>query len=110
MELMALSDKAWEPYSEGAFITGIVSMMEALLGIETKAFVDSLNIMPEVRDALLEKKGVLGELLYLVEAIEKDETAKVAQFVEKRVKGGYEVLAQAQRQTILWVNHVNNNI
>ena len=49
-------------------------------------------------------------ILEQVEAIEKDETAKVAQFVEKRVKGGYEVLAQAQRQTILWVNHVNNNI
>ncbi len=110
MELMALSEKAWEPFSESAFITGIVSMMEALLGIETKSFIDSLNLSSEVRDALLDKKGVLGELLQLVEAIEKDEVAKVAYFVETKVKGGYETLAQAQRQTILWVNHVNNNI
>ncbi len=110
MELMALSNKAWEPYSEGAFITGIVSMMEALLGIETKTFLETLNLMPEVSEALLSKKGVLGELLSLVEAIEKDETGKVKQFIDEKLKGGYETLAQVQRQTILWVNHVGNNI
>ncbi|NLC24368.1 MAG: EAL domain-containing protein [Oxalobacter sp.] len=106
MELMALSNKAWAPYSESAFITGIVSVMEALLGMETETLVESLGLMPEVRDALAERKGVLGDLLNLVEAIEQDNTSKVAELVGTKVKGGYEPLVQAQGQTIAWVNQI----
>lgn len=110
MELVAQSDKKWAPLAESAFIAGIVSVMEAILGIETEVFVESLNLSQDVRDALLERKGILGELLDLIEAIEKDETEKVADFVRLKITGGYEVIGQAQKQTILWVNQVNNNL
>jgi len=106
MELMALSNKAWAPYAESAFITGIVSVMKALLNMETKALVESLGLVPEVRDALLERKGVLGDLLNLVEAIEQENTSMVAEFVGAKVKGGYDLLVHAQGQTIAWVNQI----
>ncbi len=106
MELMALSNKAWAPYSEEAFITGIVSIMDALLGISTEMLVESLGLAEEIRDALLERKGVLGDLLNLVEAIEQDNASMVADLVGTKVKGGYELLVKVQGQTIAWLNQI----
>lgn len=106
MELMALSNKSWAPYSEGAFIAGIVSVMEALLGVEMDTLIESLGLTLEVRNALMKRKGVLGDLLNLVEAIEHDDTDKVAEFVGSKIKGSYEPLVQAQGQTIAWVNQI----
>ncbi len=106
MELIALSNKAWVPYSEEAFITGIVSVMPALLDISMEVLVESLGLAEEIQEALLEKKGVLGDLLNLVEAIEQDDAERIAEFVSTKAKGRYELFVKAQGQTIAWVNQI----
>ena len=106
MELMAMSQREWEPYAESAFITGIVSVMDALLGMETQVLVESLGLDVKVYDALTNRKGILGELLNLVEAMELDDMSKVTKFVDTESKGNYESLIQAQGQMIAWVNQI----
>ena len=106
MELLAMSDKAWSSYSEGAFITGMVSMMEALLGVERDVLVKSLHLAQDARDALLERKGVLGNLLNLVEAIEQDDDERVAKLIDTMFKGKKDLLLKTQEQTIAWVNQI----
>lgn len=108
MELLALSDKAWASCSESAFITGMVSVMEALLGMEMDFLAKSLGLVQEVRDALVERKGFLGDLLNLVEAIEQDNGERVAGLVDAMFKGKSDVLVKAQGQTIAWVNQIIN--
>lgn len=106
MELLALSDKAWASYSESAFITGMVSVMEALLGMEMDFLAKSLGLAQDVRDALVDRTGVLGDLLNLVEAIEQDDGSRVDGLVDAMFKGKNELLVKAQGQTIAWVNQI----
>lgn len=106
MELLAASDKTRDDYSESAFITGMVSVMGALLGMEMDFLAKSLNLAQEVREALLERKGVLGDLLNLVEAIEQDDGERVARLVDAMFKGKNDLLVRAQGQTIAWVNQI----
>lgn len=106
MELMALSNPSWTAFSEGAFITGLVSVMEVALGVPLKTLTESIKLAPEVQDALLERKGVLGNLLNLVEAMEKDDIVAVSQFVGKHVFCDFDRLTQAHGQTAAWVNQI----
>ncbi|MCM1129919.1 MAG: HDOD domain-containing protein [Alistipes senegalensis] len=106
MELLALSDQAWASLSESAFIAGMVSVMEALLGMEMDVLVESLGLVQEVRDALVDRKGILGDLLNLVEAIERDDGRRVDVLVDAMFKGKNDLLVKAQGQTIAWVNQI----
>lgn len=108
MELLAASDKAWAAASESAFITGMVSVMEALLGMEMDFLVKSLGLAQDVWEALVERKGVLGDLLELVEAIERDDSNRAAALIGAMFKGKGDLLVRAKGQTIAWVNQIVN--
>ena len=56
-----------------AFMVGILSLLDALLGMRLEAVVDNLNLADEVRAALLARKGMLGLLLRLIEDKEKND-------------------------------------
>ncbi|MDX1706207.1 EAL and HDOD domain-containing protein [Pseudidiomarina sp.] len=53
-----------------AFLVGLLSGTDTLLGVSTKDFVSKLNITESMRDAVLHRKGELGELLASVEEFE----------------------------------------
>lgn len=55
---------------EHAFMVGIMSLMDTLLGMPTAQVLDGLAAPPEVRDALLGRSGTFGPLLDLVESLE----------------------------------------
>ncbi|MES2127380.1 MAG: HDOD domain-containing protein [Pseudomonadota bacterium] len=50
-----------------AFMTGVFSLLEALFAMPMEEIVGALQLAPAVAHALLERKGVLGQLLQLVE-------------------------------------------
>lgn len=70
MELLAAkwSDQALE---DRAFMTGIMSLMEALLGMPMAEIIAPLPIADDIRAALLERHGRLGSLLVVVESTEQ---------------------------------------
>ncbi|MDD2335582.1 MAG: EAL domain-containing protein [Geobacteraceae bacterium] len=99
----------WEPelqdhdYSDSAFMTGVLSLVDVLLGVPMEEILNQLNLDEEVRLALLERKGVLGSLLLLTEKLENMDFADVALLLNQ-YHCSQKVLVTAQFEAIDWTN------
>jgi EAL and modified HD-GYP domain-containing signal transduction protein len=71
--------------AEVAFTVGIMSLMDALFGMEMEEILAQIPVIDEVADALLSRSGFFGELLHLAECIERmeEKEALVAPAVRK---------------------------
>ncbi|MCL1478082.1 MAG: HDOD domain-containing protein [Marinobacter sp.] len=56
---------------EPAFMVGLLSMVDVLLGQKLELLCDQLPLAPSVKQALLAHEGSLGKTLHLVKAFEK---------------------------------------
>jgi EAL and modified HD-GYP domain-containing signal transduction protein len=56
-----------------AFTVGIMSLMDTLFGIQMEEILEQIPVGDEVRDALLHRGGFYGDLLKLMECIERIE-------------------------------------
>lgn len=106
MELMAQLGGLGVAMSESAFITGVVSAMDAVLGMPMEQLVASLGLPEDVRGALLARKGVLGELLDLAQALEDENDAVVVSFIASHGNSGAETLNHAQGEALAWANQI----
>lgn len=78
MELIALADRPHDKnHQDRAFMVGILSLLDVLLGIEMPSIVDKLGIPEDMSQALLLREGRLGDQLRLIEANEKSEAETV---------------------------------
>ena len=99
----------WEPefvthdYSDRAFMTGVLSLVDVLLGVPMEEILHQLNLDEEVRLALLERKGALGSLLLLAEKLENMDFIDVSQLLNKCCCDE-ESLVTAQLEAIDWTN------
>ncbi|MEA3374378.1 MAG: EAL domain-containing protein [Campylobacterota bacterium] len=57
-----------------AYFIGVMSLSSVVLGMPLRLILKEMHISDEVREALLEKAGLLGEMLSAVKAIEKFDT------------------------------------
>ncbi|MBY0399750.1 EAL domain-containing protein [Myxococcota bacterium] len=62
---------------ERAFLVGMLSLVDALLGRPLEAIVDELSLAPELAEALLRREGDLGRLLGLAEAAERGDVGAI---------------------------------
>jgi len=58
--------------SDSAFITGMLSLIDALLGLPLVDIINGMNLSDEIEDALLNKKGFLSELLQVAYELEEN--------------------------------------
>ena len=65
-----------ETAAERAFLVGMLSVAEALLGRPLETLMQELRIPGEVAEALMLSQGDLGRLLDLVLSVEAGDTAK----------------------------------
>jgi EAL and modified HD-GYP domain-containing signal transduction protein len=56
---------------QSAFLTGLLSRLDLLLGMSMEAVVESLPLEESLQDALLTRSGPMGELLTAVECYER---------------------------------------
>ncbi|WP_457600501.1 EAL and HDOD domain-containing protein [Hydrogenivirga sp.] len=56
---------------EEAFITGVLSLIDVLLGMPIDEVVEHLALEEDIREALTERKGKLGKMLRIVEAVQR---------------------------------------
>ncbi len=86
-----------------AFMTGVLSLVDALLGMEMKEVIGQLGLIDEVKDAVLLREGFLGQLLTLVEKAESDDFAAVATLLDQL---GLTLadLNQASLEAMQWVS------
>ena len=59
-------------FIDQAFMVGILSLMPALLGVNAGEVLAQLPLVAPVHEALNERRGVLGDLLTLVESMDDD--------------------------------------
>jgi c-di-GMP-related signal transduction protein len=64
------------------FMTGVLSLAGALLGRPLPEILGPLPLAEEIKSAILERSGVLGHLLNLVEALEADGAQTLAHSLE----------------------------
>jgi EAL and modified HD-GYP domain-containing signal transduction protein len=68
-ELLAL--EADVQSADQYFVAGILSMLDALMDQPMKALVEELPLSPELRKALVHRRGEMGRALYCIEAHER---------------------------------------
>lgn len=86
---------------EQAFMTGILSLLEAIYDIPTQQIADELNLSDEVQQALVSRDGIYGSLLDLVEALEQVDFVKVSQLLGT-LSIPYGTAMQAQIKAFDW--------
>ncbi len=106
MELLVLAREqgSWAgDHPERAFITGILSLADVLFETSLEEILDHLNLTEDIRGALVAREGPLGELLQLVEKLERNEFDSVPGILEKLGLTA-ERLLSAQMESIGWAN------
>lgn len=90
-------------YRGEAFLVGMLSLLDAVIGRPLPELLQELPLSPEARSALLERKGPLATMLACTEAYERADWMRVAEAAEAldlpigEVSAGYfEAIAQAQ--------------
>ncbi len=71
MELIAQEKKDIH-FENHAFVTGILSLIDALFGISINDALSQIKLNLSVTNALLKREGELGELLQLIELAERE--------------------------------------
>lgn len=106
-KLMELLMQAEQPaLADSAFITGIVSVMDALLGQPLRQVVDTLGLADDIRAALLERSGPIGQLLRLAQALESDDDSIVRDYIAAHASCAAFSINHSQGQALLWANKV----
>lgn len=78
-KLLELIAQQFEPRNRGmadtAFTVGIMSLMDTLFSIPMEEILEQVSVVDAVSDALMHRKGVYGDMLSLVEQMERIEEA-----------------------------------
>ena len=106
MELLSERESFDSGYRDRAFMTGILSLMDTLLGTPMSEVVVQLNLTDDVRDALLSRTGRLGGLLKIVEAIERNDHDTVASCLAEGKPCSLAELPAIQVAAMTWGNGI----
>jgi EAL and modified HD-GYP domain-containing signal transduction protein len=76
------SDVSMDLESEAYFVA-VLSLSDTLFSVSKTIILNELNVSQEVRDAILKKEGLLGEIYALICDIEEIRTKNIQAFIEK---------------------------
>ena len=86
---------------ERAFMAGMLSLADAILGSNLGDIIQELRVEPQVESAILKHRGTLGDLLRVAEAIENGRFAELAEILES-LGISAEQLGHAQSEAYAW--------
>jgi len=104
--VQSLPNPGGKDFSDRAFMTGILSLIDVLFEVSMAELVEKLNLVDDVRDALLERSGLLGDLLLLAEKLERADFSGVSEHLEQCGISLDQLLA-AQLETITWSDRLS---
>jgi EAL and modified HD-GYP domain-containing signal transduction protein len=105
MELLARAKGGAGDLADQAFMTGIMSLMEAVLEIPMERIADELHLAQPIRAALLERAGPLGDLLRLMECVECCDTVCLNVQLG-RLELTLDQLTAAEIEAMTWANAI----
>ncbi len=82
MELLANRITHDPTAADMAFITGVLSLLDALLQVPLENVLRDLNLSEEIRNALLNRDGVLGMLITAIENLEGEKYDEMQRLLE----------------------------
>jgi len=107
MELMALKlhpgDRTFEDH---AFMSGIMSLMPALMGIQMEEILRTVSFGNEVRAALESRGGTLGVMLSLVEALEGHDVKLCHDLTDSLVGIDAQAVNVCLTQALAWAGNI----
>ena len=107
MELLALESGMSQEDADQAFVAGIFSLLDAMLGMPMQSALGLLHVPQPVEEALLQRTGVLGNLLSLAQACESndddafDRAAAALNLSSQQING-------AHLQALAWADHIGD--
>jgi c-di-GMP-related signal transduction protein len=87
-----------------AFMVGIMSLMNTLLSMPLAEIISPLNPPAEIRDALLSRQGLLGNLLSLIEHLENFDMNAAGELLDALSPLSVEQINRAQLEALAWSN------
>ena len=107
MELIASVERPHDKnHQERAFMVGILSLLDTVLGIEMQQIVDKLGIPEDMSLALLTREGRLGQELKLVEANETGEVTVIQSLLKALEFLSLDELTNLELEALGWVNRI----
>lgn len=93
--------------SDGAFMTGMVSLLPALFGMPLAEIMGPLRLSPQIEAALCNGSGLLGELLRLAEASERGDPEGVAAVLRAHPQLSPDRFNRAQAEALQWAHAIS---
>ena len=107
MELLAEEIRLGDgPFADQAFMAGIMSLMPVVIGLPIADIVTQLGLTSNVRDALCDGTGELGDMLQLAETSESGDLQALAEQLAGLPGLGPKALNRAQTQALQWANSI----
>jgi len=96
--------------SDIAFTVGIMSLMDVLFGLPMEKILGELSVAEEVRNALLRREGMYGNLLTLAENVENiEERRPLLAPLLKKLHLSSEEFYDLQRNAFAWSDSVSHS-
>ena len=86
-----------------AFLTGLLSMIDAILDEDIESILAKLPLSQEIKDTLLTKKGVMAAIIKLLELIERADWDKTS-FVIDKLALNKELVLQRYNEALAWAD------
>ena len=111
MELLvgSLPANGGKEHADRAFMAGILSLIDVLFEVPMDELVGKLNLVDDVRSALLDRSGALGRLLVLAENLERADFAGVNEQLD-HCGISFDQLLSAQLETIAWSDSLSASL
>ncbi|WP_297456993.1 HDOD domain-containing protein [Persephonella sp.] len=106
MEILAQQIGLPDEETEKAFLVGILSLVDKLLGVSPEKLGKELNLDEEIVNAISQKEGILGELLFIVEKTEEGKIGEASDIIEKLGLHLNDVMS-AQLKAFAWFEEIN---
>lgn len=106
MELITERCPDYADLRDQAFMTGIMSLLDTLLDMPMEDLLQQVNLGLPIHDALLARRGRLGEMLSLVEALEKKDSAVLPRLLGEDSRWPVDELPALQVSAMTWAGEL----
>ena len=107
MELIAQATRPTDrDFHDKAFMTGILSLVNALLGMPMAEILGAMPVDEDVRNGLVQRTGRLGAMLLVVEALEETDLKQIEKALEAVPGLEHSQVIGMQVEAMRWANSI----
>ncbi len=111
LESIAIADRPHDKnHQDRAFMVGVLSLLDTLLGIEMSELVGTLSIQKDMSEALLSRHGPLGYQLALIEAYEKGESEIASSMLSELGFLSMEEFTRLELEAAAWASRISDAV